>query len=179
MKQRWIPFLFLITISLVLVGTTGMKHTPSMLQSRDTTSRSPKPDTVLINTSIDRLTRAIEGKVDSPAVQVFQNVQVFKKLPAGRFLGLMKGWTRTLGVDCSHCHTVDQWEKDDKLPKQTARAMDKMVDDINSVIKGIKSIQDDRARISCWTCHRGQTKPETNPFRAERREGTSPPQRRN
>ena len=169
MKERWIPFLLLITIPLVLLGTTGTKHSPAILQSRDTTSRISKPDTLLIQTSIDRLTRAIEGKVDSPAVQVFQNIQVFKRLPAGRFLGLMKGWTRTFGVDCSHCHMIDQWEKDDKLPKQTARAMDKMVGDINSVIKGIKSIQDEHAHISCWTCHCGSVKPETNPFRAERR----------
>src|SRR5262245_6714319 len=87
----------------------------------------PPPDTVLIRQSLDKLNKAIEEKADSPAAKVFQNVTIHKEMPAKRFLGMMGAWTRTFGVDCSHCHVVDQWEKDDKAPKQTARAMDKFM----------------------------------------------------
>jgi len=137
----------------------------------------PKPDTVLIKQSLDKLNKAIEGKADSPAVSVFQNVKVWQKLPAGRFLGMMGAWTRTFGVDCSHCHTVDQWEKDDKAPKLTARAMDKFMDDVNDMVKNIKSITNEHAGVYCWTCHRGSPVPEKFPMR--RGSGPPPPKKGN
>ena len=162
MKRKFFTLTFAIALMLVVMGTIGLK--PHQEKSQDGSSGA-KPDTAQIQMWLEKLNRAIEGKVDSPAAVVFQNIQTFKRLPAGRLLGMMKAWTRNLGVSCDHCHTIDQWEKDDKLPKQTARAMDKMEDDVNTLIKNVKTIQNDRAHISCWTCHRGQTKPETNPMR--------------
>jgi len=134
----------------------------------------PKPDSALIQQMFDKMNKAIEGKADSPAVAVFQNIQVWKNMPAGRLLGMMRNWTRMIGVDCAHCHVIDQWEKDDKAPKLTARAMDKLEDDVNGLIKNVKSISNERARVACWTCHRGQPQPEVFPFRPNSRE----PQRR-
>ncbi|HTK82475.1 MAG TPA: photosynthetic reaction center cytochrome c subunit family protein [Bacteroidota bacterium] len=128
----------------------------------------PKPDSALIQQMFDKMNKAIEGKADSPAVNVFQNIQVWKQMPAGRLLGMMRGWTRNLGVDCSHCHVIDQWEKDDKAPKLTARAMDKFRDDVTAMVRNIKSITDEHASVSCWTCHRGQPVPETFAPRPDR-----------
>jgi hypothetical protein len=131
----------------------------------------PPMDTVLIRESLDKLNKAIEGKQDSPAVNVFQNVKIHQKMPAGRFLGMMGAWTRTFGVDCAYCHVVGQWEKDDKNPKLTARAMDKFQDDVNDMVENIKSITDEHAGVYCWTCHRGSPIPEKSP----RRPGGGPP----
>jgi hypothetical protein len=127
----------------------------------------PKPDSALIQQMFDKMNKAIEGKADSPAASVFQNIQVFKAMPAGRMLGMMKNWTRMIGVDCAHCHVIDQWEKDDKAPKLTARAMDKMRGDVTALVKNIKSITNERAQVTCWTCHRGQPQPEVFPFRPD------------
>ena len=168
-NKRW--FLSLLFLVVVLLGTSygqdpGQQQRPNFPpppQRRE----FPKPDSALIQQMFDKLTAAIDGKADSPAASVFQNIQSFKTMPAGRMLGMMRTWTRNLGVDCSHCHVIDQWEKDDKAPKLTARAMDKLADDVNGLIKNIKSITNERARIGCWTCHRGQPQPELFPFRPD------------
>lgn len=166
MNHRFFTVLFIVAISVIVITSLGF----GLIQQKAQDNTAPaKLDTAQIQMWLDKLGKAIEGKVDSPATAVFQNIQVFKKLPAGRLLGMMRAWTRNLGVSCDHCHMIDQWEKDDKLPKQTARAMDKMEDDVNALIKNVKTIQNERAHISYWTCHRGQTKPETNPFRPERK----------
>ncbi|HEV8538547.1 MAG TPA: photosynthetic reaction center cytochrome c subunit family protein [Bacteroidota bacterium] len=158
----------ILIVTLLLPGATFSQDPPREQRREPPPPRQfPKPDSALIQQMFEKLSKAIEGKADSPAASVFQNIQLFKKLPAGRLLGMMRAWTRNLGVDCSHCHVLDQWEKDDKLPKQTARAMDKMEDQVTDLVKSIKTIKDERARVTCWTCHRGQPVPETNPFRGE------------
>ena len=164
---------------IALAGSAFRQAPPQQQQWQPPPPREfPKPDTALTQQMFDKMSKAIEGKQDSPATAVFQNIQVWKKVPAGRFLGMMRAWTRTLGVDCSHCHTIDQWNKDDKAPKLTARAMDKLVDDVTDQVKAIKSISDEHARVTCWTCHRGQPVPETNPFGAGFRPPGGPPQKK-
>jgi len=135
----------------------------------------PKPDTVQIKEMYDKMMRAIEGKQDSPAVSVFQNIQVWKQMPAGRMLGMMRAWTRNLGVDCAHCHNLEQLEKDEKLPKQTAREMDKLVDNVTDQVRKISSIKTEKPSVSCWTCHRGQPIPQTRPPGGPRPPGPPPP----
>jgi hypothetical protein len=68
-------------------------------------------------------------------------------------------YNRALGVECSHCHVPDQWHDDSKAPKATARKMIEMVPLLNAKLRGI-------GEISCWTCHRGQTKPSRVPQEA-------------
>ena len=163
--------LFYLFVLLVACLGTGYGQEPGQRQRGNfppsPPREFPKPDSALIQQMFDKMNQAIEGKADSPAVKVFQNIQVWKEMPAGRFLGMMRNWTRMIGVDCAHCHVIDQWDKDDKAPKLTARAMDKLEDDVNGLIKGIKSISNERARIACWTCHRGQPQPEVFPFRPD------------
>lgn len=97
-------------------------------------------------------------QTDKPAEQVYKNIQLFKGLPAPRLMGAMKALTVLLGVDCSHCHVVGQFEKDDKPAKQTARNMFKMMENINNEYFGGKD------RITCWTCHHGQPQPASDPI---------------
>jgi hypothetical protein len=92
-----------------------------------------------------------------PAGQVYQNIQIIQE-PAWRLPSGMMSLTRWLGVDCAYCHTLNEFEKDDKPPKKTARQMFKMVHDINENFPGTGP---GNFKVTCWTCHRGSTTPET------------------
>jgi|GEM_PF-1296862 len=106
------------------------------------------------------LNKSIEGKEKLPAEQVWKNIQSFKGVPAERIPRIMGAFTRALGVSCSHCHVVNQWEKEDLPTKQIARDMLAMVAKINNEhLKGIKNIGG-KTQVSCSTCHRGQTIPD-------------------
>jgi len=110
------------------------------------------------------LTKQIAGKENLPAEQVFKNIQILKGIPAGRLLRIMElGYSRSLGVNCTHCHVVDQWDKDDKPTKPIVREMAKMVQTINNdLLKPIKNLKGPNPIVNCTTCHRGQIKPALN-----------------
>ena len=67
----------------------------------------------------------------------------------------------SLGVECSFCHVEGALEKDDKKPKQKARKMMQMMTVINQVNFAGKR------KITCYSCHRGSTRPVTTPLIAE------------
>ena len=109
------------------------------------------------------LARRIKGRENQPAEEVFKNIQQFKGMPAARLLRVMNAYTRSLGVNCTHCHVVDEWEKEDKPTKQIARDMSRMVRAINNdLLKNIKNLKSESPVVNCTTCHRGHTKPEIN-----------------
>jgi len=64
---------------------------------------------------------------------------------------------RELGVECSHCHTVDDWKRADKPEFTFAGHMMKMVQGLNA------GTLRDLGGVSSWTCHRGQVKPARMP----------------
>lgn len=66
---------------------------------------------------------------------------------------IMKTWARALGVECEHCHDMDDLAKDSEQ-KTTARKMLKMVDTINS-----KYFAKSKEKVSCVTCHNGKPEP--------------------
>ena len=150
--------LCLFLVSFIIAGVVyAQPRQPWQQPPVDSAAVKARMDSV--QAFFDKMNSSIEGKQDSPAVSVFQNIQLFKTATAGRLLGQMRNWTRILGVNCTHCHIAGQWEKDDLPPKLTARAMDKLEDDVNDLLKNIKSIKDE-AHVNCFTCHRGQPKPE-------------------
>lgn len=110
------------------------------------------------------LSRKIAGQETKPAGEVFKNIQILKGMPAGRVLKVMEfGYARSLGVNCTHCHVVGEWEKDDKPAKQIARDMVAMSNTINSdLLNKIKNLKGPNAIVNCTTCHRGQVKPVLN-----------------
>jgi len=87
-----------------------------------------------------------------------KNLQVLPKdttlkelIPKMRFIA------KSLGVECSFCHVRGDFSADTKDTKQIARKMLRMVDAINTQnFSG-------RAEVSCYTCHRGSTKPLSQP----------------
>jgi hypothetical protein len=114
--------------------------------------------------ALAELRKVIAGKENEPAEKVFKNIQLMKGLPAGRLLRIMEmGYSRSLGVNCTHCHVPGEWEKDEKPTKQIAREMAAMVAAINGQhLKQIKNLKSDSPVINCTTCHRGQIKPALN-----------------
>jgi hypothetical protein len=137
-------------------------QTGQTLDPLTTTSQSDKPFDQA--QALADLRKAIAGREDKPAGEVFKNIQMFKAMPAARLLRVMDlGYAKSLGVNCTHCHVSGQWEKEDKPTKQIARDMAAMAANINNEqLKKIKNLKSAEPVINCTTCHRGQTKPALN-----------------
>ncbi|MGB7925319.1 MAG: c-type cytochrome [Pyrinomonadaceae bacterium] len=102
------------------------------------------------------------GQEDKPVEQTQKNIQVLKGLPTSQLFITMNFMRASLGVSCAYCHVYGgedkwEWEKDDKPQKRTARRMIQMVFDIN------KANFNGEKRVTCYTCHRGQTEPVSLP----------------
>jgi hypothetical protein len=98
-----------------------------------------------------------------------KNPKVFPAdVPRAQLIDTMKGFTRSLGVRCTFCHVGTEGQplstydfaSDAKPEKEIARSMMRMVGDLNGrvlpAIPGLKG-----ARVTCYTCHRGDKKPLT------------------
>ena len=111
--------------------------------------------------ALAELRKSIEGKEDQPAVDVFMNIKQYKGVTAERLLRIMEfGFSRSLGVTCTHCHVAGEWESDEKGAKETARAMSVMVAAINNDhLKNIATLNSANPSVNCTTCHRGQKRP--------------------
>lgn len=160
-----------IIILLVFVAASGIGATSNLINPVSTAvaPTNPAPQSTPQTEQekiLAELTKSIAGKENQNAGEIWKNVQQFKKLPANRFLRLMNTYTKVLGVSCSHCHIVGQWEKEDLQTKQIAREMLDMMDKINTEgLANIKNLRGKPPLISCYTCHRGQPTPETRlPF---------------
>ena len=130
--------------------------------SQNTAPQTAKPfDQAL---ALENLRKAIVGQENKPAEEVFKNIQMLKGMPAGRLLRVMElGYAKSLGVNCTHCHVPDAWDKEDQPTKQITREMSAMVTVINNEqLKKIKNLKGPNSIVNCTTCHRGQTKPALN-----------------
>ena len=89
------------------------------------------------------------------AEEVFKNVQVLKGLPAELMQPSMQLMEISLGVHCVYCHDNDgtKRELDTKPQKAIARSMITMTQDIN------RTMFNGTNRVTCFTCHRGSTRP--------------------
>lgn len=110
-----------------------------------------------------QLRAEIKGRETEPAGKVFKNVTHLTEVPAGRFLNIMQmGYSRSLGVTCTHCHTEGAWQDDGMAAKRIARRMHEMTSEINTkLLPDIESFpdRDPKPSVNCTTCHRGQKKP--------------------
>jgi len=158
-----INLFILATLAVALLGIKSFGPTIGRAQtSQDPTTQTAKPfDQAL---ALENLRKAIAGNENKPAEEVFKNIQMLKGMPAGRLLRVMElGFSRSLGVNCTHCHVADAWEKEDKPTKQIAREMNAMMTVINNdQLKKIKNLKGPNSIVNCTTCHRGQTKPALN-----------------
>jgi len=92
------------------------------------------------------------GSKEERAEHKYKNIQLLRGIPAERLTKIMFSFKASLGVDCTYCHIKDQFEKDDKPAKQVARKMIQLVRDTNAKLGSM-------TRVTCFTCHRGQTRP--------------------
>lgn len=128
--------------------------------------QGPPPDSLQASrdSSMNAVLKQIAGKEQLRAGDVFQNVTEMGDVPAERFLRIMNlGYSRSLGVTCSHCHTAGDFSSDDKQEKATARAMIKMVATIGNELRAIKTIKSEQPFVNCSTCHNGRARPGVRP----------------
>jgi hypothetical protein len=108
------------------------------------------------------LRKEIAGKENEPAGKVFMDIDVMQNVTAGQLLAIMeKGYARSLGVTCTHCHVPGQWESNEKKEKEAARGMIRMNATINNeLLPKVRGLDTDhKPLVNCTTCHRGQVRP--------------------
>ena len=114
------------------------------------------------NEHVLALEKEIAGKEQQPAEQVYKDIQVFKGMPAIRILRIMElAFNANLGVDCEHCHKVDDWADGSKREKSVAREMWVLRADLQEKLRKITGKDD--LPVTCYTCHKGQAKPSFAP----------------
>ena len=96
------------------------------------------------------------------AEEVFTNVQLLKGMPVDQFMGTMGFFASATGLNCTDCHIEESggsWARyaDDNVLKQTTRRMMLMVNAIN------KTNFAGRQVVTCFTCHRGMSRPQVMP----------------
>jgi hypothetical protein len=127
----------------------------------------PPPNQEVNDRFMKQLSERIVGRENEPAERVFKNIQWLKGVTAGRLLRIMNGgYSRALGVNCTHCHVEQDFASDVKRPKLAAREMAVMHRMINEQLRKMQNLETkapERA-ISCSTCHRGAV----NPMSSER-----------
>jgi len=113
--------------------------------------------------TLAKLKTRIAGSESKPAGQVFENIELFKQVPAERLLRIMEmGFSKSLGVKCDHCHDTSNFAADSKDEKKIARQMFRMVGEINgNQLKKIEGLKSKDPVVNCTTCHRGEKKPAT------------------
>jgi tetratricopeptide (TPR) repeat protein len=99
----------------------------------------------------------------------FENLRVLSDtIPQRELIDLMAGFTRALGVRCTHCHVGEEgaplstydFPNDEKPTKRKAREMLRMVQAINGQhLAGLDDRADPPVRVQCVTCHGGRTTP--------------------
>lgn len=99
-----------------------------------------------------------------------ENLQVLPAdWPGSRLRPVMTGFSRALGVRCSHCHVGEEGQplstydfaSDANPNKDRARAMLNMLGMIGDELDKIEPSGDKRVNMWCHTCHRGRPRPMT------------------
>jgi Photosynthetic reaction centre cytochrome C subunit len=110
------------------------------------------------NPHVAAIEQQIAGKEQQPAEQVFKDIQVFKGMPAIRVLRIMEmAFNANLGVDCDHCHSVDDWSSGAKRQRDIAREMWILRGEVQEKLRKITGKAD--LPMTCYTCHKGKAKP--------------------
>ena len=104
----------------------------------------------------------------SPWPEKPENLQVLPQEWSGeRLRPVMVGFSRALGVRCSHCHVGEEGQplstfdfaSDDNPNKDRAREMLRMLGSVNEHLDKIETSGPEPANMWCHTCHRGTPRP--------------------
>lgn len=164
-RWQWLSIGFTVPVFFIF-GLTVVPPNP-FAEKRVIAQAAPTPAPAFDQAAeIAKLREAIKGKENEPAEKVFKNLQMtsMKSMPAARILAVMEfGYSRSLGVNCTHCHVPGKFEAEDKPQKQIAREMAGMAFRINNeILKGITNLKGPNPTVNCTTCHRGEIKPALN-----------------
>jgi hypothetical protein len=106
-----------------------------------------------------------QSQPDKPpmADEVFKNIQVLRGLTVDQFMGTMGFFSAALGLNCSGCHDMQGAAAlaNDNPRKQMSRKMIVMVNMLNSSSFG------GTRKVTCYSCHRGDTVPKITPSLVE------------
>jgi len=100
----------------------------------------------------------------------FHNLKVLPpNLSHDQLIATMRFFARSLGVKCNHCHVVNpagskeefDFPADAKPEKNAARTMIRMANQINGDF--ISRLNRQAETVTCFTCHRGHTIPDSTP----------------
>ena len=100
----------------------------------------------------------------SPQLVEGPNVKVLTGLNAQQFQEEMNFIVQGLGVTCGTCHVRGNFASEEKPQKQTARKMLEMVKALNNTnFPDYKPKEGESVlgRVTCYTCHRGETTPKS------------------
>jgi hypothetical protein len=91
------------------------------------------------------------------AEQSYKNIKVLQGMDANLMQPTMQLMEIALGVHCVYCHDDNNQRRDldTKPQKDVARRMIQMVNDVN------RNQFQGRNVVTCFTCHRGHTRPDT------------------
>jgi tetratricopeptide (TPR) repeat protein len=100
-----------------------------------------------------------------------ENLQIFPKdIPRERLIQRMREFSFALGVRCQYCHAGGDgisfegvnFASDEKPAKVKARAMLRMVEQLNTVtLAQLPARAEPRVEVDCATCHRGLALPKS------------------
>ena len=96
------------------------------------------------------------------AESVFKNVTVLRGIPVDEFKGTMGVFSAALGFSCDDCHTASSndwanYASDVSPRKQMARRMVTMMAELNKQHFGGRQV------VTCFSCHRGSSRPKVTP----------------
>lgn len=116
---------------------------------------------------------ALPAPARAQVPDTFVNLKVLpKNITKAELVEAMRGFSFALGVRCQHCHETKagapggpeplDFKSDAKVEKQKARAMLRMVAQINGkLLADVPSRSDPAIRVQCVTCHHGLKVPRT------------------
>ena len=148
-----------VTVFAFTIGNTQTYHSNARLALED----SLEKDRLKF---MNEVMASIKGKEKLPADSVFKNLKVIigqSSVSAEHLLWMMNwGWSRELGVSCSHCHVTGKWESDSVATKNIARGMWTMRVRINKeILPSITGLNyEANPKVTCLSCHRGKPVPD-------------------
>jgi outer membrane lipoprotein-sorting protein len=113
------------------------------------------------HSGVVRATKA-QAPQEKTVEQAQKNIKVLTGMPESQLIPVMNFFAASMGRRCNYCHVNNQgqWDyaADAKPEKTAAREMVKLVMDINKTTERLKLDP-----VSCYTCHRGRTSPQSIP----------------
>ena len=158
MKRKCILIIIAVLTVVLIKQAEALTSTTDPAASRflpgSQATPAPAPNTRADDAQyLAELKQRLVGHEEEPAETFFKNIEILKGKKASRLPAMMSALTGLLGVGCSYCHIPNEWAREDKPTKQTARKMFRMIGRINKEDFAGKNA------VSCWTCHRGNPHP--------------------